>query len=166
MLIYLLMNLALLYRTLWKSYMFAFSETWIKYKTKCYDYHNYLFIYLSLVSEIWFYLYLTTLLSIFFIDTSLTFFHQDWLLCPCVHYYKIKLQNKEYKICREEFIYFIFCIVLPCTFSQNGKMQRKMQRIKLAQDLIMHSVDFSNKIAFTSDFSEWSMRDVDREGRL
>lgn len=37
-----------------------------------------------------------------------------------------------------------------------GKTQRKMQCMKPAQDLVMHSVDFSNEIAFTSDFSEWS----------
>lgn len=38
-----------------------------------------------------------------------------------------------------------------CTTS---KTQRKMQRIKHARDLIMHLVDFSNKTAITSDFSE------------
>lgn len=68
--------------------MFAFFKIWIKYRTKCYDYHNFLFIFL--VFETWSNFYFTFLLLIFFIDTSLTSFHRDWLLCLCVYYYKIK----------------------------------------------------------------------------
>lgn len=93
LLIYLLVNQSCVTnRTLRKKYYICLHCPKLDYRTKCYDYYNFLFIYLISETYLYFPIFLINTLSRL---ASLSL--------------RTLLQDKDYKINREEFICFIFC---------------------------------------------------------